>query len=197
VLVDGGSDDATIEKAKPYIDRLVISEAGRAKQMNVGADIADGEMLLFLHADTFLPHDAVEQIKFAIDTGYDWGRFDIRLIGNHILLPLIASLMNFRSALTQIATGDQALFVNKALFARVGQYPEIALMEDITLSKALKSESRPCCIHSRVETSARRWVQFGVIKTVLLMWWCRLQYFFGVSPSYLQRLYQGGQFWIR
>ena len=197
VLVDGGSDDDTVAIAGPYVDRLIASESGRALQMNAGADVAQSDVLLFLHADTFLPDDALEQIHIAIESGYQWGRFDVRLVGNHCLLPLIAGLMNCRSSLTHIVTGDQALFVDKSLFVEVGQYPNIALMEDIALSKTLKAITPPYRIHSRVETSARRWIRFGVIKTVLLMWWCRFQYFLGVEPQYLQQLYRRGQFWIR
>jgi rSAM/selenodomain-associated transferase 2 len=197
ILVDGGSDDNTVKISEPFVDQVIHSQPGRAVQMNVGADVAHADVLMFLHADTFLPDDALTQIVFAIDSGHHWGRFDVRLVGNHILLPMISALMNYRSGLTHIVTGDQVLFVGKALFYKMGKYPEIALMEDIALSKILKSKGEPYLVRSRVETSARRWLQFGIIKTVFLMWWCRLQYFFGIDPTYLQRLYLGGQFWIR
>jgi rSAM/selenodomain-associated transferase 2 len=197
ILVDGKSNDETMTLAKPYVDHCVISEPGRAKQMNAGAKIAQSDVLLFLHADTFLPEHALTQIQSVIESGYQWGRFDVRLMGQHCLLPFIAFLMNTRSSVTDIVTGDQTLFVKRDLFNRVGQFPDIALMEDIALSKQLKSLAKPYRLRSRVETSARRWVEFGVIKTVLLMWWCRLQYFFGVDPDYLALLYRRGQFWIR
>jgi rSAM/selenodomain-associated transferase 2 len=197
ILVDGQSNDETVALAKAYVDRCVISEPGRAKQMNAGAEVAQSEILLFLHADTFLPESATVQIQSAIETGYQWGRFDVRLMGQHFLLPTIALLMNARSALTHIVTGDQALFVTRDLFNRVGQFPDIALMEDIALSKQLKSFAKPYRLRHCVETSARRWVELGVIKTVILMLWCRLQYFFGADPDYLSQLYRRGQFWIR
>jgi rSAM/selenodomain-associated transferase 2 len=197
VLVDGGSDDDTVAIAGAYVDRLIVSEPSRALQMNAGADVAQSDVLLFLHADTFLPDDALSQIRLAVDSGHQWGRFDVRLVGNHCLLPLIARLMNCRSALTHIVTGDQALFVDKALFVEVGQYPDIALMEDIALSKTLKAITPPYRIRNLVETSARRWIRFGVIKTVLLMWWCRFQYFLGADPDNLPQHYRRGQFWIR
>jgi rSAM/selenodomain-associated transferase 2 len=197
ILVDGGSNDKTVLIAESLVDHCIHSHPGRAIQMNAGADVAQAPVLMFLHADTFLPDDALSQIAYAIDSGHLWGRFDVRLMGDHILLPIISALMNCRSGLTHIATGDQTLFVDKALFYKVGRFPEISLMEDIALSKTLKGMAKPYRINSRVETSARRWMQFGVIKTVLLMWWCRLQYFFGIDPAYLQRLYLRGQFWIR
>ncbi|MFT7235068.1 MAG: rSAM/selenodomain-associated transferase 2 [Methylophagaceae bacterium] len=197
ILVDGGSDDETVDIAQPYVDHLIVSEPGRARQMNAGANVVQSGILLFLHADTFLPEDAINQIDLAIEAGHQWGRFDVFLVGSHFLLPMIATLMNWRSALTQIVTGDQGLFVEKTLFDKVGQYPDIALMEDIALSKALKLLTAPYRIRSCVQTSARRWIEFGVIKTVLLMWWCRGQFFFGIDPTYLQQLYRRGQFWIR
>ena len=197
ILVDGNSTDDTSTLAEPYVDRCITSDPGRAKQMNAGAEIAQAEILLFLHADTFLPENALTHIQSAVEAGYQWGRFDVQLMGRHFLLPFIALLMNARSALTHIVTGDQALFVKRDLFNRVGQFPDIALMEDIALSKQLKSLAKPYRLYPRVETSARRWLQFGVVKTVLLMWWCRLQYFFGADPDYLSQLYRRGQFWIR
>ena len=197
ILVDGNSTDDTSTLAEPYVDRCITSDPGRAKQMNAGAEIAQAEILLFLHADTFLPENALTHIQSAVGAGYQWGRFDVRLMGQHFLLPFIALLMNARSALTHIVTGDQALFVKRDLFNRVGQFPDIALMEDIALSKQLKSLAKPYRLYPRVETSARRWLQFGVVKTVLLMWWYRLQYFFGADPDYLSQLYRRGQFWIR
>jgi hypothetical protein len=113
----------------------------------------------------------------------------VRIAGQHPLLPLIAVLMNLRSRLTGIATGDQAIFVDKAAFAAVGGYPEIALMEDIVLSRRLKRRSRPLCLAARALTSGRRWEKHGVVRTVLTMWRLRLAFFFGAAPEKLAARY--------
>jgi len=195
ILVDGGSDDNSVDIAQPLVDHLIHCAPGRAIQMNVGAEVASSPILLFLHADTFLPDDAMAQILLAHSKGYRWGRFDISLMGQHGLLPVISYFMNTRTAITGIVTGDQALFVDKALFQQVGSYPNIAIMEDIALSKNLKKQRLPYRVLSRVDSSARRWEQFGVYKTICLMWWLRLQYFLGVDPEELAEQYQRGQFW--
>ncbi len=195
IVVDGGSVDDTVQIATPLVDLVIQSKPGRSVQMNQGAQHASGDCLLFLHADTFLPEDALTQIEYAMAKGYKWGRFDIRLMGQHWLLAVISRFMNLRSAITDIATGDQAIFVDKTLFYQVGAYPDIAIMEDIALSKKLKKQRQAYRIVSRVESSARRWQQFGIYKTMLLMWWLRLLYFLGVSPQQLAQQYQRGQFW--
>lgn len=195
IVVDGGSDDDTVQIARPLVDHLFESKPGRAIQMNMGAEKASSDCLIFLHADTFLPDDAIVQIQHACAQGYHWGRFDIRLIGQHWLLPFISCLMNLRSALTNIATGDQVIFVDKTMFNGIGGYPTIAIMEDIALSKSLKKQSSAYRIKSRVDSSARRWLQFGVFKTIFLMWWLRLQYFFGADPNQLVQCYRRGLFW--
>ena len=195
ILVDGGSGDKTVQIAEPFVDHLIHSPCGRAQQMNAGAKKASSNILIFLHADTFLPDDAVSQIQQALQDGYRWGRFDIRLIGGHWFLPVISYFMNLRSALSGITTGDQALFIDKSLFQQVGYYPNIAIMEDIALAKNLKKHGKPFRVYSCVHSSARRWVQSGVYKTILLMWCLRLQYFLGTDPKQLAQQYQGGQFW--
>jgi rSAM/selenodomain-associated transferase 2 len=195
ILVDGGSADKTVQIAEPFVDHLIHSPRGRAQQMNAGAKKASSNILIFLHADTFLPDDAVSQIQQALQDGYRWGRFDIRLIGGHWFLPVISYFMNLRSALSGITTGDQALFIDKSLFQQVGYYPNIAIMEDIALAKNLKKHGKPFRVYSCVHSSARRWVQSGVYKTILLMWCLRLQYFLGIDPKQLAQQYQGGQFW--
>lgn len=191
ILVDGGSNDLTLALAEPLVDKVLKSEKGRARQMNVGANAASGEMLIFLHADTYLPDHALTLIKDAT-----WGRFDIHLTGSHWLLPIIAFMMNWRSRLTGIATGDQVIFVAKAAFNAVNGYPNIALMEDISLCHRLKKLSSPLCLHAKVHSSARRWQEFGVFKIILLMWSLRLGYFFAENPDVLARLYQQGHFWL-
>ncbi len=195
IVVDGGSADNTVKLCQPLVDKVMVSERGRALQMNAGADCADGKILVFLHADTCLPAKAMDLIEKAINHQQQWGRFDIELIGSHFMLKVVATFMNGRSRLTGIATGDQVIFVKKQLFESVGRYPEIAVMEDIALSKVLKKISLPICLKAKVKSSGRRWEQFGIIKTILLMWSLRLRYFFGADPSTLAVLYRKGRFW--
>ncbi|MCK4842794.1 MAG: TIGR04283 family arsenosugar biosynthesis glycosyltransferase [Methylococcales bacterium] len=190
IVVDGGSHDDTVEIAQVLADKVILSDKGRAKQMNAGAKQASGEILIFLHADTFLPDDAPDLIP----PGSHWGRFDIRLSGKPIMLKVISVFINIRSRLTGIATGDQAIFVNAGLFNEIGGYPDIALMEDISLCDLLKQKYPPTYLTEKVISSGRRWEQFGVFKTILLMWSLRLRYFFGEKPEILATLYSGGQF---
>ena len=146
-------------------------------------------MLLFLHADTTLP-EGVERILSAIEGDKVWGRFDVRLSGKSFIFRIIEAMMNFRSRITSVATGDQAIFVKRDLFEKVGGYPEIALMEDVAISKQLRRISKPVCLRNRVVTSSRRWQDRGVIRTILLMWKLRLYYFFGMSPQKISRMYR-------
>jgi rSAM/selenodomain-associated transferase 2 len=155
--------------------------------MNAGAAVAHGDLLLFLHADTRLPPEADRLVNDAL-MGHLWGRFDIRFDERGIFA-LIAFMMNLRSRLTGIATGDQAMFVTRAAFARAGGFPPLALMEDVALSARLKRIGRPAALHARVTTAARRWRRHGIARTVLLMWRLRLAYFFGADPEKLARLY--------
>jgi rSAM/selenodomain-associated transferase 2 len=182
IVVDGGSSDGTPELAAGLCDRVLSAPRGRALQMNAGARVATGEVLLFLHADTRLPPRADELILH----GSRWGRFDVEIEGRHPLLKVVACAMNLRSRLTGIATGDQAIFVRRDAFPG---FPEIALMEDVALSTALKRRSAPACLRERVVTSGRRWESRGVLRTIVLMWRLRLLYFFGVSPERLARRY--------
>lgn len=195
LLVDGGSDDDTAALAQPYVDNVLHAESGRAMQMNAGAAIASAPVLLFLHADTYLPEDAISQIQDAINSGYCWGRFDVQLTGQHFLLKLVAWLMNIRSRWSGIATGDQAIFVLRTLFEQQSGYADITLMEDIELSARLKKVSKPFCVRSKVTSSGRRWISFGIVRTITLMWWLRLQYSTGTSPERLALLYKEGKFW--
>jgi len=190
VLCDGGSTDGTRKLAEPEVDVLVSSPRGRAVQMNAGARVASGEVLLFLHADTLLPREALREVRQSLRAGYGWGRFDVRLSGRGARFRLIEALMNRRSRMTGIATGDQALFVTRSLFHTVGGFPEIPLMEDIEMSRRLKRHGPPACLSSRVLTSSRRWEQGGVFRTVLLMWSLRAAYALGVDPVRLARLYR-------
>ena len=186
IVVDGGSRDRTVEIARPLCDRVIAAPRGRAAQMNAGGGAAHGDVLLFLHADTRLPEDADRLILDALAAGgCAWGRFDVRIEGRHPLFPVIAAMMNLRSRLTGIATGDQAMFVERSAFAAIGGFPDIALMEDIELSRRLKRLGRPLCLRPCISTSGRRWEKLGVVRTILTMWRLRLAYFFGAAPAKL------------
>lgn len=190
IVVDGQSKDETARLAAPLADQVITSQRGRALQMNAGAAVSAAEVLLFLHADTQLPAQAVQSLREALAEGdRHWGRFDVQLSGGGPWLRLIAFMMNWRSRISGIATGDQAVFVRRALFEQVGGFPAIDLMEDIALSRLLKRYSRPACLKQTVITSSRRWEQQGVWRTITLMWRLRLAYFFGVDPARLKRRY--------
>jgi rSAM/selenodomain-associated transferase 2 len=185
IVVDGGSTDATARIAAPFCDRLLSSPRGRAAQMNAGAAAARGDAFLFLHADTVLPEGADRAVLEALRERA-WGRFDLEIDARDARLALIGRLMNLRSRLSGIATGDQAIFVRRADFPG---FPPIALMEDIAFSRTMKRISPPACLRERVRTSARRWQRRGVLRTVLLMWRLRLAYWLGADPDELARRY--------
>lgn len=189
VVVDGGSRDATPALAQPLVDRILTSSRGRAVQMNRGAAIARGEGLLFVHADTLLAEGADSVVTAALARG-PWGRFDAHLEGRHPLLPVVAQMMNLRSRLSGIATGDQAIFIRRTVFEALGGYAAIPLMEDIELSRRLRRLAWPVCLRERVETSARRWESRGVLRTVALMWRLRLAYWLGADPARLAERYR-------
>ena len=189
IVVDGGSTDATVSEAGDLADKIIEATRGRASQMNAGAGAARGELLWFLHADTRVPPQAAGALVSAIEAGALWGRFDVRLSGKQRLLRIVERSMNWRSCLTGIATGDQGIFVTRGAFQQVGRYPEIPLMEDIALSKALRRIARPACVGVRLVTSSRRWEEKGVLRTVVLMWRLRLAYATGTSPAQLVRRY--------
>ena len=195
IVVDGGSHDASMSLAETWADQVIRADRGRARQMNAGAAIAHHEILLFLHADTQLPHNADKLIIEALQKNTrhpsQWGHFDVQLSGRHFLLRIIERSMNWRSRFTSIATGDQAIFICRDLFQRVGGFPDIPLMEDIVLSRTLKRHGgSPVCLRQRVITSSRRWEQQGIVRTVLLMWWLRLAYALGANPQWLARAYK-------
>jgi rSAM/selenodomain-associated transferase 2 len=192
IVVDGGSIDNTRILAAPLADKVIISALGRARQMNSGAGQSTGEVLIFLHADTRLPENALQLIQQRIGSARQWGRFDVHLSGSAFMLTVIAWMMNWRSRLTGIATGDQVIFVTRTAFEQAGRYPEIDLMEDIAFCKALKKISPPICLQAKVVSSGRRWEYNGIFKTILLMWSLRLRYFFGADPHTLAFLYNHG-----
>jgi rSAM/selenodomain-associated transferase 2/rSAM/selenodomain-associated transferase 1 len=189
LVVDGGSSDGTATVAQPLADRLLQAPRGRASQLNAGAAATRADVLVFLHADTQLPANADHLIKQALASGHRWGRFEVHIEGRHPLLPLVAWFMNHRSRLTGIATGDQAVFVQRRLFDSVGGFAALPLMEDIELSRRLKAIEAPACLRERVITSGRRWDQHGFWRTVLLMWRLRAAHALGADVHTLALRY--------
>jgi len=191
LIVDGGSTDGTRQQLEESTVRWLVSDPGRAVQMNAGANLCDSEILLFLHADTELERSHVQAVREVMrDDAIAGGRFDVRLTGAHAGLRVIGWFMNLRSRLSGISTGDQAMFVRREVFAAMGGFAEIPLMEDIEFSKRLKRQGRIACLRQRVRTSSRRWEKHGILSTVLLMWRLRLLYWLGVAPEKLAAMYR-------
>ena len=195
IVVDGGSDDSSQQIASRAGVQVISTERSRARQMNTGASAAHGDVLLFLHADTTLPLCADQAIEAAIRHSgraheQVWGHFDVRIKSHSFMLRVVARLMNWRSRLSGIATGDQAMFVSSCAFEAVGGFPDQPLMEDIELSKRLLALSRPICLADRVVTSGRRWETHGVWKMIWLMWRLRWSYWRGVPASELAKSYR-------
>ena len=194
IVVDAGSRDATCDIASRWADRVLLGERGRAKQLNAGAAIADGDALLFLHADSVLPEDGDAWIEKGLnDACFQWGRFDVIIAGAHAMLPVIAWFMNYRSRLTGIATGDQGIFVTRAAFVALGGFPDQPLMEDIAFCSRALDISPPYRVSARIITAGRRWEQNGVWRTIFLMWRLRFKYFMGADPLKLHQAYYGDQ----
>src|ERR1700735_3187718 len=188
IVADGGRRDGTAALAQPFADRVIMAPHGRGAPMNAGAALGRGDALLFLHADTTLPDNADRLIDAAL-ANRAWGRFDLRIAGRHPLLAIVARMINWRSRLTGIATGDQAIFVSRKAFEAGGGFPDLPLMEDIAISRRLKRLCRPVCIATPAITSGRRWEHNGVVRPILLMWRLRLSYYLGVEPALLAALY--------
>lgn len=190
IVADGGSSDATAVLAAPWADRVVTAPRGRARQMNAGAALASGDVLLFLHADTLLPGNADALVLRSVAGGAAWGRFDVRIAGRPWMLRVVAACMNVRSRWSGIATGDQGIFVRRDVFEHIGGFPDQPLMEDIELSRRLRALGRPQCLRAPVTTSGRRWETRGVWRTILLMWRLRWRYWRGASPQALAEAYR-------
>ncbi len=194
VVVDGGSQDGTLQAAAAHADSAIVASRGRALQMNAGARDAtagDADVLLFLHADTELPPEADRLIFRALSNARRvWGRFDVDIVGRSHWLPIVAFMMNWRSRLTGICTGDQAIFVTRGAFLALDGFAPIALMEDIDFSRRAKRLSQPLALPARVRTSGRRWDTYGAWRTIVLMWRLRLAYFLGADPDDLARRYR-------
>lgn len=190
ILVDGGSEVLPVDHLRDSVDQLLISPPGRAAQMNLGASVARGDILWFLHVDTQPFAGADLELLDALSETPGWGRFDIRLSGDHPLLRVVEFAMNRRSRWSGIATGDQGIFIHRRLFESVGGFPDQALMEDIEISRRLKRLARPHCLQTPLTTSSRRWERGGILSTILLMWGLRLAYWLGISPARLASLYR-------
>lgn len=196
VVIDGGSDDQSLDIARAITPAVGgCTPPGRARQMNAGARRTQHGLLLFLHADTAIGAEAVAAAYQVFERrgALAWGRFDVRLQGDSWGYRVIESMMNLRSRVSGIATGDQAIFVSRTLFDEVGGFPDIPLMEDIALCKALRGRSRPTCLRQRVAPSTRRWARHGILATTVLMWRLRLAYFLGANPARLARIYYGAE----
>lgn len=190
IVADGGSRDDTGALAQQLGAQVVSGAQGRARQLNLGAAAASGDVLLFLHADTELPANGLAQVEAAVSSGAVWGRFDVRIQGRARMLRIVAFLMNWRSRLTGIATGDQAMFMTRAAFDAVAGYPDQALMEDIEMSRRLKRLRSPVCLRGPAITSGRRWETRGVWRTIGLMWRLRWAYWRGTPPDQLAQRYR-------
>jgi rSAM/selenodomain-associated transferase 2 len=190
IVVDGGSTDKTAAICQQFGVPILPSHRSRARQMNRGAQDASGDVFLFLHADTRLPESAFRDVATALgDSRYLGGRFDVELEGGHWMLKVVGAMINCRSRLSKVATGDQAIFVRRKIFERMGGYPDIPLMEDIALCRTLKRMGDIACLKSRVVSSARRWQTEGLWRTILKMWALKLLFFAGVSPHRLKQYY--------
>ena len=185
IMVDGGSTDNTTALAQPYVDKVIHSRKGRALQMNAGAKQASGIFLLFLHADTTLPNN---RFSF-LSSHQQWGFYRVRLSGKAWPFRIIESMINWRSCFTQVATGDQCLFIRNHCFVSIQGFASIPLMEDIEITKRLRKQSPAYIMDAPVITSSRKWEQGGIVNTILLMWYLRGLYFLGVSPHYLVKKY--------
>ena len=184
IVCDGGSHDGSLDIARRHNCQILACAAGRALQMNRGAEIAQGQQLLFLHADSELPR-VLEQLP----RDADWGFFRLQLDHRATVFRLIEAAVNLRSRTTRVAGGDQGLFFRRDFFERLGAFPTIPLMEDIAICKAARCLASPVIIQSPLNTSSRRWQQHGIVKTILLMWSLRLAYWLGVDPVRLHRFY--------
>ena len=190
VVVDGGSIDASVAQARPLCDALIVASRGRARQMNAGARASHGDAIAFVHADTVVPPTFAADIASALaDSAVVGGRFDVKLDDDALPYRIIGAMISLRSRLSRTGTGDQAIFVRRAVFDRLGSFPQLELCEDLEFSRRLKRAGRVACLRARVTTSARRWNRDGVVRTVVRMWLIRAMYLLGVPPARLKRMY--------
>jgi rSAM/selenodomain-associated transferase 2 len=189
IAVDGGSTDQTIRLARPLSDVIISAPRGRARQMNAGAAVACGDVLSFVHADTLVPSDFADLIASALNDSFVAGRFDLRLDDHALAYRLLGWLISTRSRLMRTATGDQAIFVRRSIFEQLGGFREIDLCEDVDFVRRLRQFGSLACLRSAVTTSARRWRQGGLFRTILRMWTIKSLFLLGISPAWLKRHY--------
>ena len=190
VVVDGGSIDSSVAIAQPLCDTLIGASRGRAHQMNAGARASHGDALVFVHADTLVPSSFAADIASALsDPAVVGGRFDVRLDSAALAYRVIGAMISLRSRISRTGTGDQAIFVRREVFDRLGGFPNLELCEDLEFARRLKRAGRIACLRARVTTSARRWNRDGVIRTIVRMWLIRAMYLMGVAPARLKRMY--------
>ena len=190
IVVDGGSRDRTVALALPLCDQLLLMATGRARQMNLGGQVACMPYVCFLHADS-RPGVSASALEAYLVARPAWGFCRVRLSGERLPFRIIEWFMNQRSRITAVATGDQMVFVQKTVFDESGGFDDIPLMEDVAYCKRLRRLQAPLIIEAPVLTSSRRWEESGVVPTVLRMWLLRLAYFLGVAPATLWRYYYG------
>jgi rSAM/selenodomain-associated transferase 2 len=190
VVVDGGSTDASVAAAQPLCDYVFVATRGRARQMNAGARASHGDVLVFVHADTIVPSTFAADIASALlDPAVLGGRFDVKLDATALPYRVIGAMISLRSRISRTGTGDQAIFVRRDIFDRLGGFPDLELCEDLEFTRRLKRTGRIACLRTQVTTSARRWSRDGVVRTVFRMWMIRAMYLLGVPPARLKRMY--------
>ncbi len=191
IVVDGGSTDRSIETARPRCDRLIEGPRGRARQMNAGAAAASpGDAITFVHADTVVPVTFARDIEAALnDRRVAGGRFDVAFDVHTPALELVAAMISLRSRAFRSATGDQAIFVRREVFERLGGYADVEICEDVDFARRMRRTGPVACLRSRVITSSRRWRSDGILRTVLKMWLIKSLFLAGVSPAWLKRHY--------
>lgn len=191
IVVDGGSSDGTPELAKRWADKVLMTEAGRGRQMNAGVREARGEILLFLHADARLLHEAYDKVlKTLDDQVVAGGAFCLAIDSPRRTLRMVARIANVRTRLTGIPYGDQGIFVRRSVFEQLGGFPEWPLLEDLEFSRRLKAAGKVVILSQPITVSSRRWDKEGIGTTTLRNQIFVLLYFLGVSPMRLARWYR-------
>jgi rSAM/selenodomain-associated transferase 2 len=192
IIVDGDPEGKTIDAIQDMGVITLISEKGRGVQMNRGAALATGEILIFLHADTVLPHDALKHIETVMqDKTVIAGAFDLSIDSEKVLFRVIEKAASCRSRITRIPYGDQAIFMRRSVFNDMGGFKNIPIMEDVEIMQRIKKQrGRICIVDRAVRTSSRRWEREGIIYGTLRNWLLLFLYHIGVKPEKLVRFYQ-------